>query len=194
MSEAATESDAAVAAMLTEGIDPEGTTQPEGAEEGQEPTSIDDLPDWAQEEIRKLRRENATKRVTQREQSRRTKTDTPQSTEASQQAITAAEERGRQAARMENGIRLAGAEVKAALAATLTEDQIADIVDDLNLSRFVDDDGEVDSEAVHALRDKYTALVGKRTAPKVSHGRQTQVRPVKSTADAFADALGEAFN
>lgn len=182
--------DAAVAAMLNE-EDPEEQAA-EGTDEGQEPVSFDDLPQETQDEIRRLRRENATLRVKSREASR-SKTSEQQAGEPSTQALKAAEERGRQAARMENGVRLAGAEVKAALAAVLTEDQIADIVDDLNLSRFVDDDGEVDSEAVRALRDKYVSLVGTRTTPKVNHGRQSAAKPTKSTADAFAEAVGAAF-
>ena len=186
--------DAAMAQMLDTG-EPAEQEQPsqEAPEEGQEPSnSIDDLPDWAQTEIRQLRRENANARIKARDAAR-AKPSTDEQPEASRQALKAAEDRGRSAARMEYGIRLAGAEVKAALAGVLAEDQIADIVEDLNLSRFVDDEGDVDSEAIKVLRDKYTALAGKRQAPRVGHGRNTSPPQAKSTADQFADALNAAL-
>lgn len=194
MSESPT-TDAAVAAMLGEGDEPpestEGTEAPEEIE-GQEPTAIEELPDWAQEEIRKLRRESANARVKARQAGRKAPAS-EQPTEASQQALKAAEERGRQAARLENGIRLARAEAKAALTGVVVEDQIDDVIDDLDLSRFVEDNGDVDSEAVKAFRDKFTNLVGKRSTPHVSHGRQTRATPSTSTADAFAKAVEGAF-
>lgn len=183
------------AAVINEFKVPDNVTETEVTEEpdneGQEPSSIEDLPDWAQEEIRRLRRENANARVKAREANRSKPAE--EQPEVSRQALKAAEDRGRSAARMEYGIRLAGAEVKAALAGVLTEDQIADVLDDLNLSRFVDDEGDVDSDAVKVLRDKYTALVGKRQSPLVNHGRTSTSKAPKSTADQFAAAIGAAL-
>lgn len=176
-----------------EGTDDEQTTA--GEAEGQEPVSFDDLPQETQEEIRKLRRENANLRVKSREAARKAPPPADgEQPEASKQALQAAEDRGRDSARMEFGIRLAGAEVKAALAGTLTDNQISEVIEDLNLSRFVDDSGEVDSEAIGTLRDKYQALVGKRTTPKVNHGRQGPTVQAKTPADEFADTLTTLLN
>ena len=191
--------DAAVAAALNGGVEdpgpgPEDQLDDQDApeNEGLEPTALEDLPqDW-QDEIKRLRRENATARVKSREAARKT-TGAQQPPEATSQALKAAEERGRQSALMESGIRLAGAEVKAALATVLPEDQIVDAIEDLDLTRFVDDSGDVDSDAVAAYRDKVSKLVGKRTTPSVNHGRQAPVKPAKSTADAFAEAVGAAL-
>lgn len=155
--------------------------------DGQEPESVDDLPDWAQEEIRKLRRENATARIKARDAARKgAKPDTPP--EATRQSLKAAEDRGRAEARMEYGIQLAGAEIKASLAGAFSEEQITDIIEDLNLTRYVEDDGSVDRDAVRALKDKYTALLGKKPPARVSHGRSE--KPPSGNEDAeFARTL-----
>lgn len=74
-----------------------------------------------------------------------------------------AREAGKAEARSENAQRLAGAEIKAALTGVVKEPSA--VVEDLNLAKFVTDDGEVDSEAVTALKTKYQQMGGK---PKFS--------------------------
>jgi len=76
-----------------------------------------------------------------------------------ERAVSEAEARGRQAALADVAQRLAGAEVKAALAGVVPDP--AAIVEDLNLSKYVTSDGEVDSEAVAELRKKYEGLAAK---------------------------------
>lgn len=78
--------------------------------------------------------------------------------EARTKAETAATEAARRASE-----RIAAAELKAAL--TGIADNPGDIVEDLNLSRYINADGEVDAEAVIKLRDKYTALAKPGTPP-----------------------------
>lgn len=56
--------------------------------------------------------------------------------------------------------RLASAEIRAALAGVV--DNPAAIVEDLNLSKFVGDDGEIDSSAVDALKAKYAGFNASR--------------------------------
>lgn len=160
-------------------------------EEGQEPIPVEEQLSAIQDELRQARRANAALRVQLRDAKKQPTTEVPP--EASTQALTAAKEQGRNEARLEYGVQLAAAEIKAALAGVMTEEQIADVVDDLNLSRFVDDEGQVDKDAVKVLRDKFTSIVGKRSTPSVSNGRQTRATPTKNTADQFADALGAAF-
>lgn len=157
-----------------EGQEPVETDVADETQDGQEPTetAFEELPESWQTEIRRLRRENASKRVSARDAARKQTKDAPASDEPSAQALKAAEERGRKSAALENGIRLARAEVRASLAGTLAPDHIDEIVEDLNLSRFVDDDGEVDTEAVAVLRDKYTSILGRKAPAKVSHGKQ----------------------
>lgn len=59
--------------------------------------------------------------------------------------------------------RVARAEVKAALAGLV--DNPDSIIEDLNLARFVSDDGEVNDDAIAALKSKYAAF-GTRRAPR----------------------------
>ena len=87
--------------------------------------------------------------------------------EARQKAESAAVEAARVAAE-----RLAAAELKAAL--TGITDNPGDIIEDLNLSRYINADGEVDADAVAKLREKYTALAKPGTPPP----------PAKPTGDA----------
>ena len=79
--------------------------------------------------------------------------------ERAQEAQKAAEARAAAATQ-----RVARAEVKAALAG-LVEDPES-IVEDLNLSRFVDDDGEIKQDAIDNLKAKYTGLSGRKGTPR----------------------------
>jgi hypothetical protein len=72
-----------------------------------------------------------------------------------EKAVTEAEERGRNTARLEAGEKVAAAEIKAALKGVVPDP--AAIVEDLNLKRYLTDDGEVDDDAVEKLRTKYEA-------------------------------------
>lgn len=187
--------DADVAAALGVGSPAEGEDEgQEGAEhEAQvaEDVPLEELPTKWQEEVRRLRREAAQNRVARREATRATNGQQQGDGDGtpSAQALRAAEERGRTAARMEHGIELAGAEVRAALAANLTEEQIEDLVEDLNLTRFVTDDGGVDREAIKHFRDKTTSILGRKTTPRPGHGQRQGTPAAKSNADLFGDWL-----
>jgi hypothetical protein len=63
------------------------------------------------------------------------------------------------------GRRLALAEFKAAAAGKV---DLGDLIDDLDMSKFVDEDGEVDVDAIKARVDKYAARNGK---PKAKAGK-----------------------
>jgi len=78
--------------------------------------------------------------------------------ERAQEAQQAAEARATAAVQ-----RIAKAEVKAALAGLV--DDPDSIIEDLNLNRFVDADGEIDTAALTALKSKYAAFAGRR-APR----------------------------
>lgn len=70
-----------------------------------------------------------------------------------ERAVSEAEERGRKSATSEVGQKIAAAELKAALTGIVQNP--AAFVDDLNLSRYVTDTGDVDDEAIKALAEKY---------------------------------------
>jgi hypothetical protein len=73
-----------------------------------------------------------------------------------EKALEAARQEGRQAATVDVAQRLAAAEIKAALTGIVPDP--ASIVEDLNLAKYVDDSGEVNSEAVAELRKRFEGL------------------------------------
>lgn len=87
----------------------------------------------------------------------------------SEKAISEAEQRGRSAATADLSQRLAAAEVRAALTGVVPDP--AAIVEDLNLAKYVTDTGDVDQEAVTALRKKYESFATK-PGPDLKQGKQ----------------------
>lgn len=84
--------------------------------------------------------------------------------------------------------RVARAEVKAALAGLV--DDPDGIVDDLNLSRFVSDDGEINDAAITALKQKYAGFSGRRAPrPDPSQASGAQGPSQTSPATEFASIL-----
>ena len=65
-----------------------------------------------------------------------------------EKAIEQARNEGRQRTLVEVGGKLAAAEVRAAATGRMSEEQIDTLLEGLNLSRFVGDDGEIDRAAV----------------------------------------------
>lgn len=92
-----------------------------------------------------------------------------------EKAIEAAKDEGRKSALTEAGQRLAGAEIKAALSGVVPDPKA--IVEDLNLAKYVNDDGEVDEDAVKALREKYAALNGGRKGQSFDGGAKDKDAP-----------------
>lgn len=180
--------DAAVADAFGVG-DPEQEQDQQDEAQVADDVPLEELPSKWQEEVRRLRREAAQNRVARRDAQKSTQQQGDGDNAPTAQAIRAAEERGRQAARLESGVRLAGAEVRASLASVLSEEQITDLVEDLNLSRFVTDDGDVDREAVKHFRDKTVSILGRKTTPRPGHGQRQGTPASKSNADLFGDWL-----
>lgn len=88
-----------------------------------------------------------------------------------EKALETAKAEGRQAAQSEFGQRLAAAEIKAALTGVVPNP--AEIVEDLNLAKYVTDDGDVDGEAVAALKKKYEGFARQgKSGPDLGQGRR----------------------
>lgn len=103
--------------------------------------------------------------------------------ERAQEAQTAAEQRAQTALQ-----RVARAEVKAALAGVV--DNPDAIVDDLNLAKFIDDNGDVDTQAVQALRDKYAGFGSPRPPrPDPSQGSGANGAAPTGPAEEFASFI-----
>ncbi len=91
-------------------------------------------------------------------------------------AVREAEERGRSDAAKTYGEKIAAAKLEAALTGVVPDP--SSVVEDLNLSRYVTDTGDVNAEAVTALRDKYAAIAPPRDDPPNLHqGRQGSTPP-----------------
>lgn len=90
---------------------------------------------------------------------------------ADEKATAEAEQRGRQAAAVDYGKRLAAAEFKAA-AATAGLD-LTEIAGDINTDKFVDDKGDVDEAAIKAAVKRFAKLAPKAAASGASGGEFT---------------------
>lgn len=92
--------------------------------------------------------------------------------------------------------RAARSEVKAALAGVVDDPDA--IVDDLNLARFVNDDGEVDTDAVSALRAKYSRFSAPRSPrpdasqASAANGKSTPLTPQEEFGSFLKARLAEA--
>lgn len=80
-----------------------------------------------------------------------------------EQAVAAAREEGKAEATSAVVQRLAAAEIKAALTGVVPDPTA--IVEELNLARYVGDDGEVDAEKVAALKAKYEGITSGQAPP-----------------------------
>lgn len=80
----------------------------------------------------------------------------------------------------EVGTKLARASIEAALTGVVPNP--ADVIEDLNLARYIGEDGEPDSKAIDKLRAKYAALIpAAPAAPKVPTGKRGGVADVITT-------------
>jgi type II secretory pathway pseudopilin PulG len=73
--------------------------------------------------------------------------------------------------------------VKTALVGVVDDPE--SVVDDLNIAKFLTDDGEIDEDAVTALRDRYAALGGGK--PRTPAPNPAQGQGGKSTPDPRAE-------
>jgi hypothetical protein len=103
--------------------------------------------------------------------------------ERTQEVLKAAEDRAQAATQ-----RVARAEVRAALTGLV--DDPNSIVEDLNLARFIDDDGEIDQGAIDKLKAKYAGFSGPRAPrPDQSQASGANGRTTASPASEFASIL-----
>ena len=103
--------------------------------------------------------------------------------ERAQEAVKAAETRA-----LASMQRVARAEVKAALTGLV--DDPNSIVEDLNLARFIDDDGEIDQAAIDKLKAKYEGFSGRRPPrPDQSQASGANGATATSPAAQFASIL-----
>ena len=158
----------------------------ENEDQESEEVAFEDLPQKTQDEIRKLRRENAALRVKTREARKTTKaaTESPSDVEAAREA-------GREEARAEHGVELATEAIRAALTSVVGEDDLDELLDELNMARFVTDEHKPDRDAIASLKARHEKLSGAaKRKTSVQNGRRGSGSGSKSNAEQFAAALG----
>lgn len=171
------------------GQEPHGTEPAGGNQEPQnEPKSE---PDWKAEARKWEQRARDNKKVADQNKSAAEKlaqieAQNQTAQEKAEAAAKAADERARAAVE-----RVAKAEVKAALTG-IVEDAAA-FAEDLNLRKYITDDGDVDSDAIAKLRDRYKAMFAqdegkgpRAPKPNPAHGSNGSQPPKNQLA---ADAL-----
>jgi hypothetical protein len=82
-----------------------------------------------------------------------------------ERAVAEAEAKGRQSAKDEYGQRLAKSEFAAAAARRNPGFKIADVLDDLNLGRFLGDDGEPDTKAIEKAVERFVPNASQSPPP-----------------------------
>ena len=175
----------------------EGAEPEEGEEQDGTETDSEDGGDDPQAELAALRAENQrlkNEAAARRVKAKKAAVAKAQATVASkaqqgqaptEDDIAAAEERGREAARLEHQIDLAQVKVEAGFAATgMAAEDIEGIVENLNLSRFVTEEGEIDDEAITALVAKFKPTVRKKPAPKTGHARTSDTPKTTQSEEA----------
>lgn len=136
--------------------EPEPATTPEPEPEP-EPKPTETVDFWKEKAREQEKRAKANaKAQTELEKLRK------QTMSETEKAVAEAEAKGRQSAMAEVGERLAAAKIETALTGIVPNP--GDIVEDLNLAKYVTDDGSVDEAAVKALRTKYEGLAPKPDA------------------------------
>lgn len=85
--------------------------------------------------------------------------------------------------------RVVAAEIKAALTGVVPDPAL--IVDDLNLGRYLTGDGEIDSDAIGALREKFTSFV--TTPARPSGSADLGARPATSSVPLNGDPIERAL-
>lgn len=106
-----------------------------------------------------------------------------------EEAKAEAKKAGRDEAASEFGSRIAAAEIKAALTGIIPDP--ASIVEDLNISRYLTDTGEVDAAKVADLKAKYQALAKTPGTGSADGGPQGNPPKPKSIDDQIAEARAE---
>lgn len=123
---------------------------------GQKASDSDDLGDRgkkALDEERKARRDAEKERNELKKRLEKLETD---GLSAQEKAVKEAEDRGRKTAELTSSRRVAAAELKAALTGIVPNPTA--IVEDLNLDRYLTEDGDLDEEKVKQLKANYADL------------------------------------
>lgn len=157
---------------------PENTPQP--APDGSQTDTTPAAPSDGQQSaetfdkayVEQLRREAAKYRTEAKKASDAAEALRKSQMSEAEKAIAEAKQAGRAEAATEYGTRLARTELKAAAAAKQVD--LAEVLEDLDLTRYVGDDGEPDLKRIQATVDRFASLASPKQAQSFDGGvRQT---------------------
>ena len=119
-----------------------------------------------------------------------------QSMTETEKAIEEARTEGRRQALTEAGTKVAAAELRAAAAGRMTAEQLDTLLDGINLARFIDDDGEVDRDALAGFVDGIAPQKDSTGSPlDLGQGaRGTGAGPAKTDMDSLLRAAATGRN
>lgn len=103
-----------------------------------------------------------------------------------EKAVAVAKTEGRAEAMQALGSKLAAAEIRAAAAGRLNDEQLVTLLDGLNLTAFVNDDGEVDQAKVVKFVDGIAPKTDTPVFPDLGQGAR---QPLASGSDPLLEAL-----
>lgn len=177
---------------MTAPTEPPAAAEPQQPPEGQQP----EPETFSREYVENLRKENAKYRTKAAENSDAAKTAELARHAAmsdAERAVAEAESRGRTAAAAEYGQRLARSDFVAASARRNAEFDAAAVLDDLNLARFVGEDGEPDTAAIgKAVERLVPELSGPPRPPSFDGGARSPAPATAGMNGLIRKAVGRA--
>ncbi len=162
------------------------------AEPEEETEDAEALPKWAQAKLAALEKDNFKYRTKLRDATKKapaaTKTPAADTVAPDAAAVDDIRAQARAEAKVEFSEQLAEERLTAGLM-QLGIENAQEVVSDLNMTRFVTDDGDVNAEAVKDALLRYKTLAPKRRKT-VGAGNSGGGGSTRSNADQFAQALG----
>lgn len=169
---------------------------PESTEQAteQQPQEGGEVKTFTEDYVKQLRSEAAKHRTEARAAAAELEKLRTASLSESEKAVAEAEQRGRLSAATEFGQRLARSAFVAEAARRNPGYDAAAVLDDLNLARYVGEDGEPDSKAIAKAVERLVPAVEQPSerVPSFDGGVRTTHVP-NSTADQFAKAVESMF-
>jgi hypothetical protein len=174
MSDVAEEQDSEV---TTDDVETDVVEQ-QGQDPSAQPTDFDSLPEWAKKELRRARNDAAKARTKARDAEKANLSD------ADKIRAEVREEVAREYAG-----KLAATELRGALS-ELKDDVVDDLIEDLNLTNFIDEDGEVDKVKVRTFANRILGSRRSRVEPGAGSNGSSAGR---NASDDFARVVAPLF-
>jgi len=155
------------------------------------PGNPDELGDKGKQAIDRMKAER-TEAVKQAKELQAQLDKLRESTQSEQEkALAAARKEGETAARASTLPKLVAAEFKAAAAGRMTSEQLAGFIEDLDLTKYLTDDGEVDAERV-ANKVDLLAPPSEPRVPSFNGGARTpETKRASSLGEAIANRMAK---